>query len=312
LKLQPSKCHFYLKEVKYLGHMVSGQGIRIVPGYTEVVRKWPLPTTLTEVRAFLGKVGYYRRFIKDYGAIARPLTEATKEENLLEGKKIRLTDEIKNAHRQLRQALCEAPILAYPRFDGEPFIVDTDWSCDNRAIGGVLSQEQEGRERVICYGAKKLSPSQANYSATKGELFAIIYFLRHWRFYLQYRKFKLRTDHRALTWIRTMEAPTGMVSRWLDTLANFEFEILYRKGTSHGNADGLSRAPHAEPLDEEAPDEAMGAIARLKPKKTSPWKRSIRRPWKRCLCRALMAHTSSPGQSSSGPLNNCATETCGR
>jgi hypothetical protein len=260
LKLQPSKCHFYLKEVEYLGHMVSGQGIRIVPGYTEVVRKWPLPTTLTEVRAFLGKVGYYRRFIKDYGAIARPLTEATKEENLLEGKKIRLTDEIKNAHRQLRQALCEAPILAYPRFDGEPFIVDTDWSCDNRAIGGVLSQEQEGRERVICYGAKKLSPSQANYSATKGELFAIIYFLRHWRFYLQYRKFKLRTDHRALTWIRTMEAPTGMVSRWLDTLANFEFEILYRKGTSHGNADGLSRAPHAEPLDEEAPDETMGAM----------------------------------------------------
>jgi hypothetical protein len=119
------------------------------------------------MRAFLGKVGYYRRFIKDYGAIARPLSEATKEENL-DGKKIRMTDEIKAAHLKLRKALCEAPILAYPRFDGGPFIVDTDWSYDNRAIGGVLSQVQEGNERAICYGAKKLSSSQANYSATKG------------------------------------------------------------------------------------------------------------------------------------------------
>jgi hypothetical protein len=259
LKLQPSKCHFFLKEVEYLGHMVSEKGIRIMPGYTDVVRKWPLPRTLTEVRAFLGKVGYYRRFIKDFGAIARPLTEATKEENL-DGKNVRMTKEIETAHRKLRQALCEAPILAYPQFDGEPFIVDTDWSCDNRAIGGVLSQVQGGLERVICYGAKKLSSSQANYSATKGELFAIIYFLRHWRYYLQYRRFKLRTDHRALTWIKTMEAPTGMVSRWLDTLANFDFEVVYRKGTQHGNADGLSRAPHAEPMEEEAPDEVIGAI----------------------------------------------------
>jgi hypothetical protein len=259
LKLQPSKCHFFLKEVEYLGHMVSERGMRIVPGYTEVVRKWPLPQTVTEMRAFLGKVGYYRRFIKDYGAIARPLSEATKEENL-DGKKIRMTDEIKAAHLKLRKALCEAPILAYPRFDGGPFIVDTDWSYDNRAIGGVLSQVQEGNERAICYGAKKLSSSQANYSATKGELFAIIYFLRHWRYYLQYRRFTLRTDHRALTWIRTMEAPTGMISRWLDTLANFDFEVVYRKGTAHGNADGLSRAPHAPPIDEAEPDEVIGSM----------------------------------------------------
>jgi hypothetical protein len=171
-----------------------------------------------------------------------------------------MTKEIEAAHRKLRQALCEAPILAYPRFDGEPFIIKTDWSCDNRAIGGVLSQEQGGLERVICYGAKKLSPSQANYSATKGELFAIIYFLRHWRYYLQYWQFKLRMDHRALTWIQTMEAPTGMFSRWLDTLANFDFEIVYWKGTQHGNADGLSHMPQAEPMEEDAPNEVVRVI----------------------------------------------------
>ncbi|NER53086.1 MAG: FAD-dependent oxidoreductase, partial [Symploca sp. SIO1A3] len=170
----------------------------------------PLPTTVTEGRAFLGKVGYYRRFIKNFGAIARPLTDAIKEENLADerAKTLRITPEVRTAHLKLRDALCNAPILAYPRFDEDSsFIVDTDWSHDNRAIGAVLSQLQEGKERVICYGAKKLTKGQANYSATKGELYAIIYFLRYWRYYLQWKPFTLRTDHKALTWIRTMDAP---------------------------------------------------------------------------------------------------------
>lgn len=266
LKLQPSKCQFFRREAEYLGHIVSEKGVKVMPAYTDVVRKWPLPTTLTEMKSFLGKVSYYRRFIKGYGAIAKPLMEATKEENLEKGKKIKMTAEIRKAHQHLRSALCQAPILAYPRFDGDPFIVDTDWSCSNRAIGAVLSQVQEGHERVICYGAKKLSASQANYSATKGELFAIIYFLRYWRYYLEYRKFILRTDHRALTWIRTMEAPSGMLGRWLDTLANFDFDVQYRKGTQHGNADGLSRAPHLEEINEEQGlDEAIVAVTTVDP-----------------------------------------------
>jgi len=247
LKLQPSKCHLFRTNVEYLGHAVSANGVKPMTSYLDVVRDWPVPQTLTELRAFLGKVGYYRRFIKDYGKIARPLTESTKEENLADPKlkTIKITTEFKAAHRQLKEALCRAPILAFPRFDtDEPFIVDTDWSQEHRAIGGVLSQKQDGVERVICYGAKKLNTGQANYPATKGELFAIIFFLRYWRYYLHWRKFLLRTDHQALTWIKTMEAPTGMVARWLDTLANFDFEVQYRKGDHHGNADGLSRAPH--------------------------------------------------------------------
>jgi transposase InsO family protein len=268
LRLQPSKCHFFRSQVEYLGHQITKDGLQITPSYTVVVRRWPLPRTLTELRAFLGKVGYYRRFIKDYGKIAAPLTDATKEENLLEGGKggkslIRITPAIQLAHATLRDALCKAPILAYPRFDMEStFVVDTDWSQENRAIGAVLSQLQDGVERVIAYGAKKLNAAQANYPATKGELYAVVYFLRHWDYYLRFKPFILRTDHRALVWIKTMDAPSGMISRWLDILANFSFEVQYRKGTSHGNADALSRAPHAPELDDEKDiDPIVGSLS---------------------------------------------------
>jgi hypothetical protein len=251
LKLQPEKCQLFKKRLEYLGHIVTHEGIQPMDAYLEAVKKWPVPATLSETRAFLGKVGYYRRFIQGYARLAAPLTDAIKEENLPDpkGKAIRITKELRESHRALVRALCAAPILAFPRFDQDAsFIVDTDWSQEHRAIGAVLSQEQEGLERVIAYGAKKLSRSQANYPATKGELFAVIYFLNHWRYYLKWKRFVLRTDHRALQWIRTMEAPSGMVARWLLTLADYDFEVQYRKGEQHGNADALSRAPHVEEL----------------------------------------------------------------
>jgi hypothetical protein len=251
LKLQPEKCQLFKKRLEYLGHIVTHEGIQPMDAYLEAVKKWPVPATLSETRAFLGKVGYYRRFIQGYARLAAPLTDAIKEENLPDpkGKAIRVTKELRESHRALVRALCIAPILAFPRFDQDAsFIVDTDWSQEHRAIGAVLSQEQEGLERVIAYGAKKLSRSQANYPATKGELFAVIYFLNHWRYYLKWKRFVLRTDHRALQWIRTMEAPSGMVARWLLTLADYDFEVQYRKGEQHGNADALSRAPHVEEL----------------------------------------------------------------
>jgi hypothetical protein len=107
---------------------------------------------------------------------------------------------------------------------------------------------QDGKERVICYGANKLSKLQANYSSNKGELTAIIHFLIAWKYYLQYRPFLLRTDHQSLTWIHTQDAPTGMIARWL-VLASFNFKVLHRAGTSHGNADALSRIELAEAAD---------------------------------------------------------------
>jgi transposase InsO family protein len=254
LKLQPSKCHLFRSQAEYLGHWVTKDGIQPLADYTKIVRQWPMPTTLTELRSFLGKVGYYRRFIADYAKKAKPLLDALITPDGCTDKsgkrKLSITPEMRKAHETLRKALCSAPVLAYPYFspDAGPFIVDTDWSQDHGAIGGVLSQEQDGQEKVIAYGAKKLTASQRNYAATKGELFALLYFLKHWRYYLQWRPFIVRTDHRALKWIRTMEAPEGMISRWLDVLANFNFTVQYRKGEKHGNADGLSRAEHVQEI----------------------------------------------------------------
>ena len=145
----------------------------------------------------------------------------------------------------MKKKLMSTPIMAYPQFQGEPFILDTDFSADPGAIGGVLSQVQDGQERVIAYGARRLLPRERSYASTKGELLEVIFFLQYYKHYLLHRPFILRTDNRALTWIRSMESPTGMILRWLEILASFDFTVKHRKGTLHGNADSLSRAPHA-------------------------------------------------------------------
>jgi transposase InsO family protein len=255
LKLQPEKCQFFQDKIHYLGHEVSAEGIRPLPDYIEVVQTWPMPRTRTAIRAFLGKVGYYRRFIPGYAGLAGPLYNATtypddqddKSKKKLDKLELEVTPQMEEAFKKLKEHLLKAPILAYPDFKSEePFILDTDWSLDNNAVGAVLSQKQNGKERVIAYGAKKLSPAQASYPSTKGELAAVIIFINKWSYYLRHRPFILRTDNAALKWIHSMEAPTGMIQRWLDVLANHKFEVQHRAGVKHGNADALSRAPHLE------------------------------------------------------------------
>ena len=257
LTLQPEKCNLFQKQIEYLGHMVSEDGISIPERYLKDVAKWPPPTTVSQIRTFLGKVSYYRKFFKHYSRTAAPLSDLTKDEQNPEEpfdleKSYPLAQK---AFLGLRDGLLKAPVLAYPDFlSDEPFIVDTDWSQEPGAIGAVLSQVQNGQERVLAYGAKKLEGAEKNYSSNKGELLAVIYFLRYWKYYLSHRPFILRTDHEALKWIRTMEEPKGMILRWQETLANFNFTTVFRKGTSHGNADALSRITHAETKEEESAD----------------------------------------------------------
>ena len=255
LKLQPHKCQMLVSEAAYLGHLVSAQGIKPLPSHTKVIEEWPMPNTRSQVRAFIGKVSYYRKFIKDFSSLAKPLLDKLSTFEL-EGRPVGdkeefpVSPEMEKSFRTLKAELLKAPILAYPDFNSpEPFIVDTDWSFSNAAIGGCISQKQGGKERVIAYMAKRLTGSQKNYPPTKGELLAILVCLKHFDYYLQHRKFVLRVDHSALVSIRTMDAPKGSVARWLDALANFEFDIVYRPGPKHGNADGLSRAEHLPEAD---------------------------------------------------------------
>ena len=233
LKLKPAKCDLLKKEVLFLGHTVGANGIGPNPKLLAAVKEWKEPTTVKQIQQFLGLCNYYRRFVYQFSEIAAPLTRLTEKK----------TDfhwdlECQVAFDGLKEALCEAPILAYPRVSGL-FIVDTDAS--NTGIGGVLSQVQENEERVIWYASKKLSRAQRQYCVTRRELLAAVIFLQEFRHYILGQEFVLRTDHNSLRWIFSFKAPQGQLSRWLEVLSQYNFKIIHREGKKHGNADALSQ-----------------------------------------------------------------------
>ena len=156
----PGKAQLFRDHIKYLGHEISAQGISIPPEYTSVVKDWLIPDTLKALRAFLGKCGYYRRFIENYSTISAPLVQYTQQEQHEGIPHLHQDAEAVCAFRRMKKKLISAPILAYPQFQGEPFILDTDFSADPGASGEVLSQVQDGQERVIAYGARRLLPRE--------------------------------------------------------------------------------------------------------------------------------------------------------
>ncbi len=266
LKLSPKKCTFFKQSLNYLGHHIDARGIRPMTSYTDAVTKWKLPQYKTEARAFLGFVGYYRNHIKDFADLARPWNAVTgKNDPQEERKPLVVTKEMVNSFEELKKRLVEAPVLGFAYFKGDKagkFVLDTDF-CKNQ-VSGILSQVQEGREVVIAYGSKKLNQSQQNWPSTKGELYAGIHFMDKYRYYLQFgRPFLWRTDNAALTYIRTMHCPSGIIQRWLGTLADFNFEVEHRPGKLHTAADQLSRHGHSVE-DADSPgteDETPGTIA---------------------------------------------------
>ena len=238
LKLKVSKCNMIRDQVQFLGHIVSREGIATDPEKIEKVENWPQPRNLHDVKAFYGLCSYYRKFVKDFAKIAAPMTKLMKPEN-----KFEWSQECEESFNELKQRLISSPILALPRQEGR-FVLDTDAS--NFAIGGVLSQIQDGQERVIAYGSRSLTKEEKNYCVTRRELLAVTEFLRKYRQYILGRKFTIRTDHSALTWMRKTPEPIGQQARWVSLVDEFNFDIEYRAGKMHGNADALSRMPCPE------------------------------------------------------------------
>jgi hypothetical protein len=238
LKLAVNKCFIGRKEVKYLGHYVSADGVRVDPKKISAVKDYPIPATVTQVRAFLGLAGYYRRFCKGFSEIARPLHYLTKQDVPFEWK-----DEQQQAFDTLKKMLTSAPLLAYPRAD-LPYILYTDASRE--AVGYVLSQEQEGVERVICYGGKSLSPCESNYSITELEFLAVSYAVEDCDDYLRYAKFTIVTDHASLSGYIQKTEPKGKMARRRQALLEYNFTIRYRPGRVHNNADACSRRKYPE------------------------------------------------------------------
>ena len=191
LKLKPAKCHLLQSEVLFLGHIVSVNGLLPNPARLENVKNWNPPKDVKQIQQFIGLGNYCRCFIYGFNDLASPVTELTKKDV-----RFRWSKECQNAFDLLKQALCSAPILTYPKNEGT-YILDT----------GVLSQVQEGYERVICYGSKKLSKTQRNYCVTRRELLAAITFITEYQHYLLGHSFILRTDHGRLRWLFGFKEP---------------------------------------------------------------------------------------------------------
>ena len=243
LKLKPSKCDFFRKRLEYLGHIVSEHGIETNPKKIEAIQKWPIPTNITETRSFLGLCNYYRKFIKDYAKIAKPLYKLISGENSKKkNNEIEWTSHCQFTFDLLKKLCTEAPVLAYADYT-KTFKVHTDASEDG--LGAVLYQDQDdGMSRVIAYVSRSLKKSEQRYHSSKLEFLALKWAITD-RFheYLYGGMFEVHTDNNPLTYILTTAKLDATGQRWIASLANYNFTIQYHSGKQNIDADALSRIP---------------------------------------------------------------------
>ncbi|GFS91361.1 retrovirus-related Pol polyprotein from transposon opus [Trichonephila clavipes] len=180
MKLNPSKSHLFRREVTYLGHIISAECVRTDPDNISAVKDWNCPTDVHQLRSFLGLCTYYRKFMKNFSTMARPLHKLTEVKQ-----KFIWTGDCNDTFNKLKDALTSAPVLTYPEI-GKQFILDTDASHER--IGAVLSQERDGQERVITYFSKCLSEPERNYCVTWKEPLAIVKAVEHCHPYLYGRR----------------------------------------------------------------------------------------------------------------------------
>lgn len=235
LKIKADKCHVGAKEIRYLGHKISQEGIHCCDDKVETVRNIPLPINSEEVLSYLGLVQYYRKFIRHCSIIAAPLYELTRK-----NEPFVMTERRIKAFLMLKEALCNAPVMCHPNFSKE-FWLAVD-AC-NTGLGGVLKQaDEKGRERVVSYASCILRGAQLNYHCTDLELLAVKWGIEHFRPYLTDKRFVLFTDHRGLLGKQQLANDlTGRRARWLQYIFMFNFEMRYKPGKENRDADALSR-----------------------------------------------------------------------
>jgi len=237
LMIKLKKCKWCEENIEYLGHIVGKDGLKPDPKKIEKVKKIEVPKTVRDIRSFLGLCSYYRKFVKGFSKIAKPLNELLKKDKeFLWGEKQQEAFEI------LKEKLIEHPILIYPDFNKE-FILITDAS--GTGLGAILTQlDEENRERVIAYASRSLVQAERNYPITDQECLAVVWGIEYFHKYLTGRKFTIITDHSALKYINTCKVPKGRRGKWMMKLQEYNFEIKHRPGKENSNADALSRLNH--------------------------------------------------------------------
>ena len=232
-KCKLGKCEFARTQLQYLGHIINSQGIQVDPDKVAAVKAFPDPTCVKDVETFLGKAGYYCRFIQNFSRLAKPLFQLKKK-----GVEWTWGDEQRFAFETLKQRLCEAPVLHHPDFS-KPFLLQTDAS--GYGLGAVLAQNFEDGEHPVCYASRTLKDAEMRYAAIEREALAIFWATRHFQQYLIGGHFTIQTDHKPLLSLMTKTHINTRLLNYTLRLQHFNFSIEYKEGISNGNADALSR-----------------------------------------------------------------------
>lgn len=245
-QVKASKCSFAQQQISYLGHVISAQGVATEEDKIQSVQNWITPSNVKELRGFLGLAGYYRKFVRHFGLICKPLTTLLKKDTLFVW-----TSECDTAFLALKHALTTAPVLALPNFE-KTFVLETD-ACD-KGIGAVLQQDGH----PIAYLSKALGPKSSGLSTYEKECMAILFAVDHWRSYLQMGEFVIKTDQRSLIHLEEQLLTTVWQHKAFTKLMGLQYRICYKKGEENRAADALSRRIHA-------PDESVCAISECRP-----------------------------------------------
>jgi hypothetical protein len=224
---KPSKCFIGVKEVEYLGHFVSHEGVKVYPNKIKAMMDWLIPKTLKNLRGFLGLTGYYRKFVWNYGRIATPLTTLTKKDAFS------WTPEATKAFEQLKEVMCKAPVLTTPNFT-KTFIVEC--YASGNGIGVVLMQEG----RPLAFESRPLKGKELHKPIYEKEMMEILHALKKWHPYLIGRHFKVKKDHDSLKYFLEQRLSSEEQQKWVTKILGYDFEIVYKKGKQNVVADALS------------------------------------------------------------------------
>jgi hypothetical protein len=246
LKCDIKKCEFAAQEVCYLGMIISTNGVMMDPKKVECIKDWEAPSCVKDVQAFLGFANFYRRFIKGFSTVAKPLVNLTKKDT-----PFKWTDRCNDAFESLKLAFVSAPVLGHFDPDLEIFV---EADASDFVSAGVISQKgKDGVRRPIAYMSKKHNPAECNYEIYDKELMAIVRCFEEWRAELQGSAHPITviTDHRNLEYFMTTKALTRRQVRWSEFLSQFDFKISWKPGKLNANADALTRRSQDQPANDD-------------------------------------------------------------